>query len=419
MHCNSSVNIPTLMPEIPIECAAAHPKSIPFTGPMCAVEPKARPAAQFHRKNISAGKNTVESRDSKISAEKSTPLSARDVSGVQPHKKMVAADEVQKKAENAAAAKIPKKANESAAVNTANAADGKKFDANRTVSDITHTLVSIKNPKLSVRALPNGNDFYFERQINGNVCGLCALRNLVGAPWISVNALNGIKSGHFSGQAVVATARDHIVSAIANLRKQMEQIVAKNPSQKINKSADEVTQLVVKMEQLMAESHPNGREVVNAIDAFARKLADVGLSGSRECKDLQRQRKNIIADCLEVSSGGLDPKFALNALQLIDPNATFHCDEKPLNYSDVTKFLDAKNSDRAIVCASGHFVAVRKDAGGRWYVLDSQNSSPVAMGGNGGPRSGQRYSGIIYLLKDSLDPERIKNLADGIGWNDK
>lgn len=275
-------------------------------------------------------------------------------------------------------------------------------------SEITNNLLSIKNPKLSIGIVQNGNDFYFEQQRNNSICGLCALRNYVGAPWISLKILNNIKRNHFAGKAVVATACDNINKTLETLKPQMEKIIA-SPNSKI--PGDPIA-LLSKLEQLATSPDPDGEKIIGAINALLPALNAAKLNRSSAHAILQRQVHSIRSDCLDVSVGGSDPAFVLEALQRIDPNAAFEHDSRPLNYGNVFQILSSKKANRGIVCANGHFVAVRKDGRGQWYILDSLRSSPAAAvgGGTAGSRSGQKYSGIIYSTSEIIDGALIDKL---------
>jgi hypothetical protein len=411
----------------------ASAKSVPLTGSMPTVGHGngAEPQEQFYGKNISnaSGDGEIHVPESAIASDNAKQLSARNstsssaggggMSDARSEAARPSAADEQKQSHIPTAVVAENPPPESIAKNPPaaerkNTTEERKQPAKVDIPDNTSSLVAIKNPKLSVEAPVNGANFYFEQQRNGSVCGLCALRNYAGAPWISIKTLNDIKSGHFSGRAAVSTACDHIKAAIKEFRRQLGNVAGKNTSPSGDR-CDGAVKLLLDMERLAAEPNPNGREIVNTIDALLRKLAEVGLSRLCECEDLRRQKNLIVSDCLDVSSGGADPEFVLEALRMADKNALFAIDEKPLNYASVFKLLDGKKASRAIVCASGHFIALRKDAAGRWFVLDSLNSGPVAISGAGGPHAGRRYHGIIYSTNDSIKSARIGDLSAAMG----
>ncbi|MDR1433459.1 MAG: hypothetical protein LBI61_03960 [Puniceicoccales bacterium] len=272
-------------------------------------------------------------------------------------------------------------------------------------AEITNRLLSIKNPKLSISAPEHGKDFYFEQQRNGSICGLCAARNYVGAPCVSLKTLNNIKRNHFAGKAVLATACDHINNALAILMPQMKKIVTEG---KLSKAPKNSMELLAELSRLATATVQDGEKVIDAINAVLPALNAAGLGQSKAYASMQKQIYRIRSDCLDVSVGGSDPAFVLEALRQVDPNVVSEPYYKLPNGGNIFETLDAKHANRGIVSIRGHFVTVRKDGRGQWYILDSLRSSPtpIAKGSN----ALRGYSGVIYSTEDSIDPVLVDKL---------
>jgi hypothetical protein len=141
---------------------------------------------------------------------------------------------------------------------------------------------------------------------------------------------------------------------------------------------------------------------LSAIDGYIAQV-----QGSIDLADMSR-------------GGGADPVVILNALAALDPNARLVAPEnwglnrQCLNLSDVCGELDARGADRAIICGSGHFIALRKTTNDGWCIVDSEKPTVIPVNGRGREESqveGRLFHGIILSSEGNLADKLAERLA--------
>jgi hypothetical protein len=236
---------------------------------------------------------------------------------------------------------------------------------------------------------PNAGNFYFDYQTNNNVCSLCALCNYVGDSWISLNFLNGLKSSNEGSMATFDLLAGKIVATLLNMQPHLK--AAQNTNDDANNALLAIESLFKNIEIFHDSVNNNYRYVttnastiVSQLNLIAFLLNDAKIKGipAGDINNLKLFAKEMNEDCVDVSSGGADPSVVLKALLQIDSETEMHDDwgqnkGGELDYEVLFKNLNTFGADRAIVCTGYHFITVRKNKSGKWYILDSLQKAPV------------------------------------------
>ncbi|MDR0679842.1 MAG: hypothetical protein LBF42_02295 [Puniceicoccales bacterium] len=284
-------------------------------------------------------------------------------------------------------------------------------------------ICNITQSRSSVGKPLNAREVYHEKQANPNTCGLHALRHYVGTQWVALDYLNRIAQGMEMWQGAIDEAYNNFVAALGPSSNFLPNVYA-DPRQ-VEQAIENITRLLVEMERekrvndwkgiledmqtiriILTDNGrvplPRASSPLSAIDGYIDQV-----QGSINLADMSRR-------------GGADPVLIRNVLAAIDPEAelveprTWGLGSQRLNLSDVCGELDARGADRAIICGSGHFIALRKTTNDDWCIVDSEKNDVIPVNRRGKDRSsveGRPFYGVILSSEGNLADKLAGQLA--------
>jgi hypothetical protein len=296
-------------------------------------------------------------------------------------------------------------------------------------------MFSIVRNKSSVATPLSHRELYCEKQNNPSTCGLHALRHFVGTQWISLDHLNRVMQSHPMWREALEAAYTDFVRALnaSALQTFLQRAYPENPNlewQARNRRSalEEIQRFAADMEvkkkannwQGVLECMKNIRGLLTGHMPLPK--APDPLPDPLPAIDGYIGQMHNLVHMTDASKGdGTDPAIVRDALaaitpgvQLIEPD-TLSLDKTKLDLQKVCNELDARRTDRAIVCGFGHFITLRKTVQDGWCIVDSMMTDAIPLGTPNRAKSlieGKPFHGIIL----SDDANIVNTLASQLAY---
>ncbi|MDR1595691.1 MAG: hypothetical protein LBR91_02060 [Puniceicoccales bacterium] len=285
--------------------------------------------------------------------------------------------------------------------------------------------------KESVRRPIKASDLYVELQHSGSgTCGLHAMHHYIGTHCLTSKDI----SSQVDINSFAKPAFDEIAKILAKIGDNDLSNVFASPHSNWNhtQQSDRETnvkkakQIVAEIGELAIHDPLTESDVVHCrkLVGDLRNLLAHGGNKTVSCTKKVDECLNIaneIYGVINVKSNGTAPDVIAKVLAVNFDKGTvlgnandFSADGQSgkLNYSVIFEKLNKLGVDRAIIGASGHFLALRATGDG-WCVIDSLSGRVHREIDKFLPRTGQSFSGVIYpsIGSDAIAEEIFSKLA--------
>ncbi|MDR3274374.1 MAG: hypothetical protein LBS87_03545 [Puniceicoccales bacterium] len=297
-------------------------------------------------------------------------------------------------------------------------------------------LSRVTQGKSSVFQPQRAGDLHHEKQINSNTCSLHALRAYVGARWIHLGGLEEV--GHevlneILGSNIGEACRNFVETAMKSEQSMVDALHyfhggnvenIGNKIEYINKLVSDLNECIRKGQWgKLLDTMKLIRGMLTNSDAkppIPIPQPPHTLSELSRLSNYEKIIRGVIEGNAIGRGAGADPLVAKAALAKIDPKTRLASPgelglhSNILDEYNLRKLCDTLSqieTDRAIICGRGHFIALRCTDKDGWCPVDSKKANVVPIGPHSTTILDKEFHGVIYSTQENLDEFLVQRFS--------